>query len=187
MLPAEVATPLVMVLNELLLNAVEHGFARGSDGEVVISAHRFRRQLHVSVADNGRGLPEDFDLDGADRLGLQIIRTLARGELRGSIEMRNRAEGERKLFWKCRSPSDEVLGPLLHGARGARGDPALRGHARGRDRALMAPMQRSRSSCRARWSTAACAVRPRRWSRTSRWARPSASSSNSRPGRFFLF
>jgi len=118
-LPAEVATPLAMVLNELLLNAVEHGFPgredhgredhgredRGLDepgrdepggpidGEVVISAHRFRRQLHVSVADNGRGLPDDFDLDSADRLGLQIVRTLARGELRGSIEMRPRAGG----------------------------------------------------------------------------------------------
>jgi two-component sensor histidine kinase len=92
-LPAEVATPLAMVLNELLLNAVEHGFSAGSDGEVVISAHRFRRQLHVSVADNGKGLPADFDLDSADRLGLQIVRALARGELRGSIEMRDRAGG----------------------------------------------------------------------------------------------
>jgi two-component sensor histidine kinase len=96
-LPAEVATPLAMVLNELLLNAVEHGFAvrgePGVDAEVVISVHRFRRQLHVSVADNGRGLPDDFDLDSADRLGLQIVRTLARGELRGTIEMRPRAGG----------------------------------------------------------------------------------------------
>jgi two-component sensor histidine kinase len=99
-LPAEVATPLAMVLNELLLNAVEHGFARRDepaaepfDAEVVISVHRFRRQLHVSVADNGRGLPDDFDLDSADRLGLQIVRTLARGELRGTIEMRPRAGG----------------------------------------------------------------------------------------------
>jgi two-component system, sensor histidine kinase PdtaS len=92
-LPAEVATPLAMVLNELLLNAVEHGFPEGANGEVVISAHRFRKQLHVSVADNGRGLPEDFDLDSADRLGLQIVRTLAHGELRGSIEMRPRTGG----------------------------------------------------------------------------------------------
>jgi len=96
-LPAEVATPLAMVLNELLLNAVEHGFAvreePGAESEVVISVHRFRRQLHVSVADNGRGLPDDFDLDSADRLGLQIVRTLARGELRGTIEMRPRADG----------------------------------------------------------------------------------------------
>ena len=61
-LPAEIATSLVMVLNELLLNAVEHGFAgraaRRSRPEVVVSAHRFRKQLHVTVADNGRGLPD---------------------------------------------------------------------------------------------------------------------------------
>ena len=68
-LPAEIATSLVMVLNELLINAVEHGFpaprttpaaggaARRATGEVVVSAHRFRKQLHVTVADNGQGLP----------------------------------------------------------------------------------------------------------------------------------
>jgi two-component sensor histidine kinase len=96
-LPADVATPLAMVLNELLLNAVEHGFpaSGGEEGDelVVISAHRFRRQLHVTVADNGRGLPEGFSLDGADRLGLHIVRTLAHEDLRGTIEMRPRSGG----------------------------------------------------------------------------------------------
>jgi two-component sensor histidine kinase len=85
-----------MVLNELLLNAVEHGFAGREEselGEVVISAHRFRRQLHVTVADNGRGLPDGFTIGSADRLGLQIVRTLANEDLRGSIEMRPRSGG----------------------------------------------------------------------------------------------
>jgi two-component sensor histidine kinase len=92
-LPAEVATPLVMVLNELLQNAVEHAYGPGAEGDVVISAHRFRRQLHVTVADEGHGLPEGFNLEASERLGLQIVRTLATGELRGSIELRRRAEG----------------------------------------------------------------------------------------------
>jgi len=90
-LPAEIATPLVMVLNELLQNAVEHAYEPGKPGEVVMSAHRFRRQLHVTVSDSGKGLPADFDLDSSERLGLQIVRTLTRGELRGSIELRRRA------------------------------------------------------------------------------------------------
>jgi two-component system, sensor histidine kinase PdtaS len=92
-LPAEVATPLVMVLNELLQNAVEHAFEPGMQGEVVMSVHRYRKQLHVTVADNGTGLPDGFDLDSSERLGLQIVRTLAHGELRGSIELRGRTEG----------------------------------------------------------------------------------------------
>jgi two-component system, sensor histidine kinase PdtaS len=99
-LPAEIATSLVMVLNELLLNAVEHAFpadgvvTSGADApQVVVSAHRFRRQLHVTVADNGRGLPDGFDGEHGGRLGLQIVRALATGELRGHIELRNRTGG----------------------------------------------------------------------------------------------
>jgi two-component sensor histidine kinase len=106
-LPAEIATPLVMILNELLLNAVEHGFpsdrhspsdrhgpdGQGPDGEVVVAVHRFRRQLHVTVADTGQGLPDGFDPEGNGRLGLQIVRTLATGELRASIELRPRPGG----------------------------------------------------------------------------------------------
>ncbi|MGW0431308.1 sensor histidine kinase [Micromonospora sp. NPDC003197] len=101
-LPAEIATSLVMVLNELLLNAVEHGFPPADEpsdapaaepAEVVVSAHRFRKQLHVCVADNGRGLPADFDSERSGRLGLQIVRALATGELRGTIELRNRETG----------------------------------------------------------------------------------------------
>jgi len=100
-LPAEIATSLVMVLNELLLNAVEHGFPPAGEGggasppaaEVVVTVHRFRKQLHVTVVDNGRGLPAEFDATAGGRLGLQIVRALATGELRGTIELRNRAGG----------------------------------------------------------------------------------------------
>ncbi|WP_026275137.1 sensor histidine kinase [Salinispora tropica] len=103
-LPAELATSLVMVLNELLLNAVEHGFpadeeageqpgAAGSSPEVVVSAHRFRKILHVSVADNGGGLPPGFDAERGGSLGLQIVRALVTGELRGTIELRTSASG----------------------------------------------------------------------------------------------
>ena len=87
-LPAEIATPLVMVLNELLLNAAEHAFAPGSDGSVTVSVTRERRHLHVTVADDGRGLPDDFDMEGSGKLGMQIVRTLVTGELRGTIEIR---------------------------------------------------------------------------------------------------
>jgi two-component sensor histidine kinase len=82
-----------MVLNELLLNAAEHAFDPGSIGEVVVSASREKRHLYVSVADDGRGLPPDFDADSAGRLGLQIVRTLVTGELRGTIDIRAGADG----------------------------------------------------------------------------------------------
>jgi len=53
-LPAEVATPLVMVLNELLQNAVGHAFAPGTAGEVVIDppedvVTQFRRRASAAA------------------------------------------------------------------------------------------------------------------------------------------
>ena len=92
-LPAEIATPLVMVLNELLLNAAEHAFVPGSSGSVVVSVTRERRQIEVTVTDDGQGLPDDFDLESAGRLGMQIIRTLVTGELRGTIDIREGVSG----------------------------------------------------------------------------------------------
>jgi two-component sensor histidine kinase len=86
-LAAELATPLVMVLTELVQNALEHAFEPGSNGEVVLRADRSAGSLQVTVSDDGRGLPADFSLARAERLGLQIVRTLVGSELRGSLDL----------------------------------------------------------------------------------------------------
>jgi two-component sensor histidine kinase len=90
-LAAEVATPLVMVLTEVVQNAVEHGFPASETGTVTVSARRANRRLRVVVVDDGIGLPAGFSLAGSDRLGLHIVRTLVTAELRGSIEVRPRS------------------------------------------------------------------------------------------------
>jgi two-component sensor histidine kinase len=89
-LVADVATPLVMALTEVVQNAVEHAFSDGLTGTVTVTAHRRTRWLEVVVADDGRGLPAGFSLDSTDRLGLQIVKTLATAELRGTLEVRPR-------------------------------------------------------------------------------------------------
>jgi len=94
-LPSEVATPLAMVLTELLQNAVEHGLGRGEDrtGDVEVVVERGEGQLsgegalRMQVRDHGDGLPAGFSIDGSDRLGLQIVRTLVETELGGSLEL----------------------------------------------------------------------------------------------------
>ena len=87
-LDADRATALIMVITELVQNALEHAF----DGDVVkgsvtIRAERSARWLDVVVHDDGRGLPEGFSLEKSDRLGLQIVRTLVSAELDGSLGM----------------------------------------------------------------------------------------------------
>jgi two-component sensor histidine kinase len=82
-LPSEYATPLALVLTELVTNAVEHGLAGKKNGEVVITSKRTSEKLSVTVRDNGGGLPEGKVGEG---LGTQIVRTLVQGELGGSID-----------------------------------------------------------------------------------------------------
>ncbi|GAB2647872.1 PAS domain-containing sensor histidine kinase [Gordonia jinhuaensis] len=91
---SEMAMPIVMVLTELIQNAVEHGYRPGETGEVVIAGQRSTRKLSVVVRDDGAGLPEGFDPHSSDRLGLQIVHTLAEIELGGTLEIRNRESAE---------------------------------------------------------------------------------------------
>jgi two-component sensor histidine kinase/PAS domain-containing protein len=87
-LSADLATPLVMVLAEIVQNALQHGYPPGSlGGEVTIRVRRSARELDVRVVDDGRGLPAAFSLERARGLGLQIVRTLVDSELGGSIGM----------------------------------------------------------------------------------------------------
>ena len=87
LLPAEVATPLALVLAELLQNAAEHAFPGARGGTLEVRLERRPTGLRVEVVDDGGGLPEGFAIEGSTRLGLQIVRTLVVGELGGAIEM----------------------------------------------------------------------------------------------------
>jgi len=85
-LPAETATPLAMVLTEVLQNSLEHGFG-DNPGTIVVTARSLVGRLHVTIEDDGVGLPEGFDLDNSTSLGLSIVRTLVESELDGTLEM----------------------------------------------------------------------------------------------------
>jgi two-component system, sensor histidine kinase PdtaS len=87
-LDADRATALIMVITELVQNALEHAFDGDvTKGSVTIRAERSARWLDVVVHDDGKGLPEGFSLEKSDRLGLQIVRTLVSAELDGSLGM----------------------------------------------------------------------------------------------------
>jgi two-component sensor histidine kinase len=92
-LGATVATPLAMVLTELLQNAFEHGLDGGAGTLLEVTAQRREDRLTITVVDDGRGLPMGFDPRSAGNLGLQIVRTLVQGELGGEFDMRQRDGG----------------------------------------------------------------------------------------------
>ena len=87
-LTARQATSCALVINELLQNALEHGFdLRARGGMISLSFQDFGDRVELRVHDDGRGLPENFDLNTVDSLGLRIVRMLVTDDLKGSIEM----------------------------------------------------------------------------------------------------
>jgi len=98
---SEVATPLALVLTELIQNAVEHGGAAADDGaatalRIDVRCERAENELVITVEDNGRGLPADFDLAGSSSLGLSIVQTLL-SEMSGTLEASPRETGGARM------------------------------------------------------------------------------------------
>jgi len=91
-LPSKQATALALVMNELISNALEHAFPDGQ-GRLEIRLEQDGPRITVTVTDDGRGLPEDFDLDRNGNLGLQIVRTLVEKDLAGTLRLERAGTG----------------------------------------------------------------------------------------------
>jgi len=93
LLPGDIATPLAVVLNELMQNAADHAFPPGagrSAGSVAVRLSRDDGRVVVDVVDDGVGLPRDFTAEESPGLGLSIVQALVTTELGGSIELESR-------------------------------------------------------------------------------------------------
>lgn len=90
-LPADVATPLAVVLNELIQNALDHAFPADGVGDrrVSVLLARDGADVMMEVRDNGVGFPPGFSIEQSDGLGLSIVHTLVTSELGGSIAISN--------------------------------------------------------------------------------------------------
>jgi len=84
-LPAAVATPLALVMTELVQNAAEHAFGENT-GSIRVRLDRRDGFMHAEVADDGVGIAEDFSWEGTG-LGLQIVQRLVTDELKGDLEL----------------------------------------------------------------------------------------------------
>jgi two-component sensor histidine kinase len=81
------ATACALVFNELLLNAVKHGFDHKVEGVVRVDLSNIADRVMIRIVDNGDGLPDGFSLEKANSLGLQIVQTLVRDDLKGTFTL----------------------------------------------------------------------------------------------------
>lgn len=86
-LPAQQATSCALIVNELLQNAVKHAFVGRTEGRVVVQLRDLGEACQVEIVDDGRGVGPGFDTRHEGSLGLQIVRTLVREDLRGEFQI----------------------------------------------------------------------------------------------------
>lgn len=73
------ATQVALVINELIQNAVEHGFHNTDEGDIHINVEDREGEISLWVSNNGDHLPEGFESSANSHLGLQIVDSLSRG------------------------------------------------------------------------------------------------------------
>jgi two-component sensor histidine kinase len=86
-LSSQETTACALVINELLLNALEHGYRHQDIGEVTVELADDGEWVIIMVGDDGAGLPSGFSLDEHGGLGLSIVKTLVESDLKGRFEL----------------------------------------------------------------------------------------------------
>jgi two-component sensor histidine kinase len=89
MLDIEKVVPCGLLITELLSNALKHAFPDGRSGTIDIAFGRKGDGMELSVADDGIGLPADFDVHAPLTLGLQLIAALVE-QLDGTLSVESR-------------------------------------------------------------------------------------------------
>ena len=78
LLSIDTSIPLGLILNELCTNAIKYAFSENRSGNINISLkYLAANKLQVLITDNGIGIPEEFDIEHASSLGLQLVQLLS--------------------------------------------------------------------------------------------------------------
>lgn len=85
-LPVDLAIPCGLLINELLSNAIEHGFPEGATGQIELRCRRTNGEYLLEVRDTGVGIPADVDAHTPSSLGLQLVNMLVE-QLHGTLQV----------------------------------------------------------------------------------------------------
>jgi two-component sensor histidine kinase len=83
----------------LITNALKHAFSESESGSIKVTLkHKKRGAIDLSIADRGRGLPEDFKMEGkSTSLGMKIVVSTVR-QLGGTLEINRLKPGTEFLI-----------------------------------------------------------------------------------------
>jgi len=75
------AIPCGLLVNEVVTNSLKYAFPDGQEGTIRVSLHQLdgeaASEVTLTISDDGIGLPDGFDIEQADTVGLQLVRLLS--------------------------------------------------------------------------------------------------------------
>lgn len=85
-LDVDTAIPMGLIFNELITNCLKHAFPDERTGKIWINFKKTDEGYVLMVADDGVGLPEDFDLERSDSFGLKLVNILTK-QVEGKLQL----------------------------------------------------------------------------------------------------
>ncbi len=105
----ETAIPAGLIVNELVTNAIKHAFHDRRHGSIRIALRTTDGGLlELTVVDDGTGLPDTFDFQTVQSMGLYLVRLLAEYQLDGGVHVRRKPETEFKILFKEKAYSNRM-------------------------------------------------------------------------------
>lgn len=102
-LSIDTAIPCGLVITELVSNSLKYAFPSGRTGEVYINLSSYNDgEFVLIVGDSGAGFPKDLDFENTKSLGLKLVTTLAKQQLKGTIDMHTNGGTEFRIAFKER-------------------------------------------------------------------------------------
>ncbi len=103
------AIPCGLLLNELISNAFKHAFPNGDKGAINISLVLHNEtDCKLTVQDDGVGIPNDFDIEKSDSLGMSLIYMLTK-QLGGNLTVENDSGTKFLININKENPSKAIL------------------------------------------------------------------------------
>lgn len=89
--------PCSLIVNEVVVNSYKHAFRENKQAEINIDLEYEHPSVTLRISDNGTGLPEDFEVDQQQSLGMTLIHSLS-NQLGGDVNFRHGPDGEGTTF-----------------------------------------------------------------------------------------
>ncbi|MGH2559574.1 MAG: GAF domain-containing protein, partial [Thermomicrobiales bacterium] len=91
--PSKQATILALLTNELVANAVSHGFRNRAHGRIAVRTYRHLGHATLEVENDGCRVPDGFDPSRSSGLGMRIVQRLVTSDLFGRFSIKSSDEG----------------------------------------------------------------------------------------------